>query len=417
MGQLIILELTKLIKRRSAVAALVLVTIAAGVLAWASINSAYATDEKGKQISGPAAISLIKVRGQDQTRVLDGQTLEAVVKHYQQIYRNPDHWITPESGKGRVLSNEAYSRYLAKDEGIHQLLYGVFAPRDKYDRYFIDKLAPEVASTFYEARLARVSLYLNMDFSYGNYSEADKTYFLRMNERLDTPFTYGYAAGWEEISKSLKSVLLLSALGVVILLAPLFATEYQTGAAAIILTTRHGRSKVIRAKLAAAYMAATGLFAYGVLLYSLMVLASYGAAGGGNSLQTFALLSPYNLTMLTAYLGSLVLGYAGCLAIAATVLALSAWMKSPFPVVIGGFLLLLAPLFIPHSKSSRLFNHLQALLPTNLMEGTIIFKQSEVYHFFGGLAPQPVVMLVTALVVTSVLLPVAHRGFRTHQVK
>jgi hypothetical protein len=417
MMQLMILELNKLIKRRSAVAALLLVTVAAGILAWASISRAYTTDDSGKQISGPAAISLLKERGQDQTRVLDGHTLEAVVKHYQQIYRNPDHWIIPESGKGRVLSNEAYSRYLAKDEGIHQLLYGVFAPTDKYDRYFIDKLAPGVASTFYEARLARVSLYLNMDFSYGNYSASDKTYFLHMNERLDKPFTYGYAAGWEEISKSLKPMLLLTALGVVILLAPLFAAEYQTGAAAIILTTRHGRSKVIRAKLATAYIAATGFFAYGVLLYGLIVLASYGTAGGGNSLQTFALLSPYSLTLLTACLGSLALGYAGCLVIAAIVLALSAWMKSPFPVVIGGFLLLLVPLFIPHSKSSRLFNHLQALLPTNLMEGTIIFKQSEMYHFFGWSILQPPVMLVTAFVVASVLLPVAHRGFRTHQVK
>lgn len=417
MGRLISLELNKLIKRRSAAAALALVTIAAVVLAWASINSAYTTDENGKQISGPAAISLLKERAPDQARLLDAKTLEAVVADYQQIYRNPLYWVTPESGKGRVLSNEAYSRYLAKDEGIHQLLYGVFAPRDKYDRYFIDKLAPETTATFYEARLARVSLYLNMDFSYGNYSAKDKTYFLHMNERLDMPFTYGYAAGWEEMAQSLKPVLILTALGAVILLAPLFATEYQTGAAAIILTTRHGRGKVIRAKLAAAYIAATGLFAYGALLYSLIVLPGYGAAGGSNSFQTLALLSPYNLTLLTACLGSLALGYAGCLAIAAIVLALSAWMKSPFPVVIGGFLLVLAPLFIPHSKSSRLFNHLQALLPTNLMEGTVILKQSEVYHLFGGLTPQPVVMLVTALVVASVLLPVAHRGFRTHQVK
>ena len=417
MGRLIHLELNKLFKRRSAAAALLLLAAAAVVLAWAAISSAYTTDEGGKEISGPAAISLLKERTYNRSGQLDAQTLEAVVANYQRIYRNPLFFTVPASGQGRVLNPEAYSQYLAQNESIHLLLRALFSQPNVYDRNSVAMLAQGEASTFYQKRMEHVHAYLNMDFTYGNYSTEDKAYFIHMNERLDTPFTYGYSAGWEGLMELLKPLLLFIALAIVILLAPLFAAEYQTGAASILLTTRYGRSKLIYAKLTAGFLAATGLFAGGVLLYGLIVFGVYGAAGGGNSWQTLALLSPYNLTLLTACLGSLALGYLACLAIAATVLALSAWMKSPYPVVISGFLFLLAALFIPHSKISRLFNHLKDLLPANLMDGTGIFRSYEVYHLFGLLVPQPIVMLATALAGIALLLPVAHRGFRNHQIQ
>jgi hypothetical protein len=71
---------------------------------------------------------------------------------------------------------------------------------------------------------------------------------------------------------------------------------------------------------------------------------------------------------------------------------------------------------IPASESSRLFNHLMALLPSNMFDSFRKITDYEVIHIFGQLIPEYKVIPGFAVIVIALLLPFTYRAFKNHQV-
>ncbi|WP_058303084.1 ABC transporter permease [Gorillibacterium timonense] len=412
-------ELRKLMRRKSVLfglLAMLLFALYGSVVDALQDGPSY--DSHG-EVNGMATISLEKRYAQAFAGPLTPKVFEDALKGYRAIRDDPANLGVYRSDIGkRVLTNEAYYKVYPY-HFVLDFLRDVYSPIDQYDYYIVDSLSPNDLNDFYEKRMEQVQAYLNMDYSYGNYSAADKTYYENMNAKISTPFRVDYTGGWQTLLRNSSFIFLIATFVICVYTAPVFASEYQTGAAAIVLSTRHGRGKVIRAKLMAAFAFATGMFLFGWLSFTTSVFAVYGASGWNASLQTVGLrylLSPFPLTALETYLWLSLLGYLGSLMMTGVTLLFSSRMKSPFPVIVCTIILLFGPMFISESKTSRLFNHLLALLPGKQVGNIDAFRSYELYHLFGWQIPQPYMIGAVAFLIALLVIPFAYRGFRNHQV-
>lgn len=409
-------ELRKMIRRKSTLAGIAILLIGAVLLALSAVSAENWTDEAGKEITGLSAISLSKMQTHQEAGELATEKIQAAIERYHAVRNQPLNLNASPNGSELDLSDEAYGQYEQKDYEILSLIREAYSPQNAYDYYVINKLTAADASNFYQKRLDKVNEYLNTDYTYGNYSVKDKAYYLEMNEEVSVPLTFDYTDGWENVLTNLWLIIFAVSFIICTCVSPVFSGEYQTGADSIILSSRYGRSKVIAAKLMASAILSTGLFVIGVLFFTMLLLGIYGFHGWNSSLQIIQFRAPFPLTVIETYFLSVLIGYLACLMVMAITLLLSAKMKSPFSVMVCSAILLFGPMFIPYSKSSRLFNHLVNLFPIKMMNGYSSFSHYELYHVFGYLIPEPYFMGGTAVIVSVILLPFAYRSFKTHQV-
>jgi len=405
-------ELRKIIKRKSFLLAALILAVLLLFVTMINIFSERMPQTAEKTVTGLQAIRLEKQYDRQQAGMLDADKIAGAIERYHEVRGNPEN-LDP---KSKEISNEAYAKYEVKDYLILNLIRTDFSPLSEYNHYIIDGLTRADALHFYDKRTEKVKEYLNMDYTYGNYSAKDKAYFLKLNQKINTPFKINYKSGWENVLNNASGMMIAISFVMCICIAPIFASEYQSGADAVILSSRYGRSKLISAKLKASILFTTGLYGISILLYTMITLGIYGAEGWNANLQILSLLAPFPMTILEAYAWIILIGYLGCLMMMSITLVLSSRLKSPFPVIIWSMVILFGSMFIPYSKSSRTINQFIQLLPNKIMDGYDAITHYEVYHFFGQILPRHLVMAGVAFIVMVLLMPISYRGFKKHQV-
>lgn len=412
MDRLTRFELRKIIKRKSFLLAALILLVLLIFVTMINIFSERIPQETGKTVTGLQAIRLKKQYDLQHTGALDANKIAGAIDRYHEVRGNSDN-LDP---KSKEITDGAYAKYEIKDNLILSLIRTGFSPLNDYNHYIIDDLTRLDAVHFYDKRTEKVKEYLNMDYTYGNYSDQDKDYFLKLNKKISTPFKLNYKSGWENVLNNASGMILAISFVMIICIAPVFASEYQSGADAVILSSRYGRSKLIHAKLKASILFTTGLYGISILSYILITLGVYGWAGWNSNVQILSLIAPFPMTILEAFVWTALIGYLGCLMMMSITLVLSSRLKSPFPVMIWSVAVLFGSMFIPYSKSSRTINHLIQLLPNKIMDGYEAITHYEVYHLFGQILPRHLVMVGVSFIVTVLLMPIAYRGFKKHQV-
>ncbi|WP_379142793.1 hypothetical protein [Paenibacillus sp. sgz500992] len=404
-------ELRKIMRRKSFFIGITLIIVVALLGVWALVSGAYITDKDGNDLKGLEAIPLRKEYNRQLAGPLTIEKIAAAVKQHQKVIHDPKNL----NEKGE-LTNEAYVTYKEQSYQIDTLIRFAFSHSREYDHYIIDSMTPNTAKTFYQERLDKVKEYIDRDYTPGNASAKENAFFMRMNKSIPVPFQMDYVTGWENVFENLQFVLLISAFVIAIWLAPVFAGEYQSGADAIILSSRYGRNKVIAAKLKAGLIVSLGLLAVGLGTYTLLMLGIFGFDGGSASVQMIKLFAPVPFTVFQTYLWAILIGSLACLTVGAVTLWLSSRMSTPFPVIIVIVILLIGPLFFPASKSSRLYNHIMNLLPGKMVDGITRVTEYEGYSVFGQLIPSYKFATGFAIIVIALLLPFTYRAFKNHQV-
>ncbi|WP_341347373.1 ABC transporter permease subunit [Paenibacillus sp. FSL H3-0469] len=404
-------EIRKIIRSKLFYVAIGLVTAVVLLLVNMRFTGAYITDPEGKEIKGFAAISLERQYARQQAGPLSTEKIANAIERHNKVLLDPKNI----DANGN-LNNQAYAIYEVPDEQINTLIRYAFSPLSQFDYSVMNRLHEDEAKRFYEKRMEKINGYLDYDYSYGNYSDREKTFFNAMNEKLRVPFQMDYVTGWEKVFQNLQNLFLVIALAIGICLAPIFAGEYQRGTDAIILSTRYGRNKVITAKLKAGFILSLGLLFLALMLYTLLLLGIFGFEGAGANLQIIDLLAPVPYTVIQAYLWTILIGSLGCLIVGALTLWLSSRLNSPFSVIIVIGIFLIGPFFIPASKSSRLFNQLMDLFPANMFNGFKKITSYEVIDLFGALILEYKFITGFAIIVIALLLPLTFRAFKKHQV-
>lgn len=413
MKELTVWEIKKILKRRSAQAALVLTVLFTLLVAGTKIlyDLSYKPDDEIGRIWGYQQIRTEYAMADAWRGPLTADVLEAARDRFAMAYEpeniGPDGFVTTEAWEAYAhpvnLIIGAVRNCLASGQS-----YSNF---QDYNQALFDIPSEEFAD-FYAARDRLVEERLR----YMLEDEEDIRFFLQMNAKVQTPFAYDWYRGQNSFAESLAFVVNFAGTMLCIALAPVFAGEYQCGAAAVVLCTRQGRGRLGRAKLLAALLVSAADFALCVGLYLGVQLAFLGTRALDCPIQLVSISATAPLTLGQAEAYGVLLGLAGVLAAAGLTLAFSARMQSPFPVIVAVLgVLFLLPIFSGVLPEIAHLNGLLALLPL-AKDYSLLFGYS-LYHLFGRRIWAPVVVLAAQPVLLALCLPLARRAYSRHQIR
>lgn len=406
MNQLTRFELRKIVRRKAFLAGLVILTGIAVFMAIVLVNNMRITSVEGKYIYGTEAIQLKRKYNTKLAGPLTEERLVSVAKRQQAIESNPANLDV----KGE-LTVEASGKYSVPDMDIKLLFMHAFSTGGELDENLLSNLKPEMVKDFYKSRMDRVQEYVNNEDKVGKLTTEEKAFFIEANRNIPKPFQFNYAIGWRNLFDNLPNMFWITAFVIAFSLAPVFAGEYHNGTAAILLATRYGRNKVIKAKLVAGLIVSLGLMLLGVSVYCLLMLGIFGFEGGEASIQILRFMAPVPYTVLGTFGWSLLIGCLVCLVTGALTLWLSSRMSSAFSVLTVSGLVLFGSMFLPEGWGA-----LRDFLPGNMAESYRMVTGYKVIQLWGTVIPLYKAVVVFSVAMLLLMLPFTYRAFRNHQV-
>lgn len=420
MARLILFEIKKMLTRRTALAANVSVVVFLVAIMALNVAQAKTTDASGAILSGTDAIAQSRQEADAHAGAITPERAAADIAAYQErLFSRIDRdEVTQMTGSAVYdLMFQSFS-----DEEVYELynpywswLLRPWRVSGEEPAQTAARVTPEMAADWYGA-VSELTQYALDDGQAGmwEYSQAERAYWTEMRAGVSEPIEYGYVGGWENII-SCAAFLVFSILAVCVTLAPTFSFEYQSGADAVVLATRRGRSTLVAAKVVAALAYATAYFLLCAVIIVGFSLVFYGADGFGLSMQSMALSSPYPLSAGQAALVLVGLMYVACLGFACLTLGVSSRARSTLAVFLTDVVLVLLTGLVP-SGGIGLLERVLALFPLNFANFSVPFSALDSYPL-GPVVLDLIGMVVAVYALLAlVMTPLAALSFRRHQV-
>lgn len=241
---------------------------------------------------------------------------------------------------------------------------------------------------------------------------------------FDTPLYFTFSSAWETAADIFYNGSFGIALLLLISLAPLFAEEYSSGAAGIILTTRYGKNKIIVAKCIASLIVAT----VAVILFATFVLSLCGIYFGGLTgwqadiqTQFGSLLMPVPLRMnnLQFYIFSVLMYWLSAIGIAALSCCCSAFCKKSLSAFVASAVIYVVPYLVRQfGVGGAVTGELMLLFPVCSAKAQQVVRTSEhkMIDFLPLTCEMPIWIALFTAVSVFILFFLAYRQFSKHQV-
>lgn len=169
----------------------------------------------------------------------------------------------------------------------------------------------------------------------------------------------GYCAGWLEFSRTLTQIYFMTAILLVVLLAPVFAGEYG-GKDQILFASKYGQTRCALAKVIAAFMI-TGVLTAAVTLISLAAALLLIGTDGLDSSILFAPMTyvetgiPYNISCMTMLVYQTTLAFFAMAALTGMTLLVSALAANETAALAIAAIAFGCPLMLPIPEQSALY--------------------------------------------------------------
>lgn len=330
--------------------------------------------------------------------------LESLCKERQDIYSNPNYQRQSETaaGKGNTtpLTDEAYWKYLNRFDVISRVAAKTYnAP------LYIDdaRESGDLTELYLGSIVVSPSEDVLIPAADPNSPIVQKV--IGMYDNLEYPLYGEYYEGWTDFFNTVPFLFQwIVGLLIVVGLAPVFADETSTGCDKLLLTTKYGKSRLIRNKILAALLYATIVFWAFALTILLSYIGCYGLSGLRASIQLLphCSLSPYNLSIGGAIGSWGMLGWVSALAIAAITTFFSSIMPNAFVTVIPALIVYTVPSF-SYAGLSPTLHRITRLLPVNII-GNIdqLFSMADFYSFFGILVDRKTWIVIVSIAIISI---------------
>ncbi|MBU5675071.1 hypothetical protein KQI88_01395 [Alkaliphilus sp. MSJ-5] len=407
-------ELTKLFCRRSTKILLIASFLLCLILLVGSLLTFQIIDSDMNIRKGMSAIEYDRTTQKQFAGEYTNMEAKALLAEIEAVCNNPQYRRTENqpANNPSPLTDQAYYKYLKKYDPIWTII--------NYQQAFPELIAKvERGDLFQIYQHNAKSLDDMKDIPDPDLNNPVAQKLTVMYKNVEIPFHIDYIEGWNKLIYGFSHILalLISAI-VIICLAPIFSDEYSTGAAAILLTTKHGKNKLIKAKVAAAFTFSTSVFFIFALLYTAFYGLTYGFSGATSSLQTSAdfIISPYNLTMVGLFLRVLGIGYLGLMFLTAITLFISSKSRNAYTALIPLAAILFLPL-IDLSRISKVLHKILLLFPIHVMRVSEIYPMANFYNIFGLLVDQVLMAIIVSILLIFMFVPFSYRAFKSYQVQ
>ncbi|MDE6221553.1 MAG: hypothetical protein K2G51_14215, partial [Lachnospiraceae bacterium] len=174
-------EWKKLFERRLNAIAMVLGYVLIGICVSVWISGASFYDEATQTyIEGIDAVRRNQQHVESQTEILSEEYITQLVTEIQRYGLD-------------LESDEAYEKIIRPMGDIFMVVAKNYTDmREKHiDRDALNEIDLTEGAHFYEQRMQKITDFLNMDFSFGNYKEMEKKYWIQKAEETAIPFRWG----------------------------------------------------------------------------------------------------------------------------------------------------------------------------------------------------------------------------------
>lgn len=402
-------EFLKIVRRKSTIIFMAISLLMTAFLFGLPVMQ-YQTYNQDGVIKKMAGITYEKEQYKNLSVPLTDKYIEKTIREYQRLFENADN--VGYDGNEKFLVGDAYWNFAAPRTKLLNTIsrnYDNTGENTGYEK--LKNMDMNSGAAFYQTMDKKIEALLNMPSR--DLSEQQKEYWRNMSNKVDTPFQYGYYEGWEILMSSCE-LLMFALLAVCIVLAPVFAGEYQAGTAAVILSGKYGKTKLITAKIISSVLFGLLAFTLHIVVAFGIPLIAFGIDGWNLPLQIANTTIPYPYTFLQATLINLAVIYLVLLAMIGFTLLLSAKMKSPYLVLTVLVPVLFIPLFLLPNSTNGLYNLILFLLP---YRSTVPEVGKYISYQFGGLVLDTFSMRVILYAgLTMITIPFARMGFKKHQV-
>ncbi|MCR5753523.1 MAG: hypothetical protein K6G30_01755 [Acetatifactor sp.] len=348
-------------------------------------------DEKTQSyLTGMEAMQASRERAGQQTDVISEEYITELLKNIQSYQLDLD-------------SSEAYIKIGRPLGDIYYFVAKHYTDMRaaSTDLEVLNRINLTEGALFYEHRIDKIRSFLNLDYSFGNYSEEEKAFWLGKAESVTIPFKWGYKAVIELALDCIVAGAYLLFV-IIICVSPIFAAEKESGAADLLLTTKYGKTKLVWTKIGTAFLFTVGYCSVGMLSGIAACGICMGLSEVKLPIQLWNSVIPYDWTVGWTCVVNLGIILLIGVAITALLLYCSARTKSTVITMVIGMTVIIAPSFFRMSKTSGLWNHINYLFPMRIIDMRTVLGAFVSYRF-GGLVLSYLVMIVIVYTLVTVL--------------
>lgn len=169
----------------------------------------------------------------------------------------------------------------------------------------------------------------------------------------------GYVDGWIGASQNMTKIFVLLSFVVVLMIAPVFCSEYD-GVDNIILSSKFGRTKCVTAKIVASILATIIITAVVVAGNLSMTFMMYGKDGLNCSILFAPLISinayiPFNITCGTLIKYQILLVFTGTMGATGITMIFSALCKNQLAALAASVAIYILPAILPFAENSYVY--------------------------------------------------------------
>lgn len=351
------LELKRLLKTRSVGILIVAALILSAVLSYLPVTyiQAYKTDKSGN-IQAVTGIEAVKAKKADK-KALHGEMTEAKIRETIADVKE----VLKEYGSldRQNIPLDVYVKKVYPHLDIIAVLEQTVVPNGKslYTLEYSD-INEDDAEKVYAAYKENVQ---NLNKN----PEVQKK-INQMTKSIQTPFVYYPEISMDQLDYY-EIYLFLVLIFFMVIITPVFAAEYQTGADQILRCTKHGRLRLALTKIAVTFTLVVAVFVTGTAIFSIIMCVLYGAEPFKNPLQMLGYL--YYIPAFTVgkmYKFMAVGALFSLMAVAASTLFFSAKCKNVQSALISAFVTAFVPMVIYTISNGRnIFEILRCIFPTS----------------------------------------------------
>ena len=355
--RLYVLELKRLLKTRSVGILIIAALILSAVLSYLPVTyiQAYKTDKSGT-IQVVTGIEAIKAKKADK-KALHGEMTEAKIRETIADIKE----VLKEYGslERQNIPLDVYVKKVYSHLDIIAVLEQTIIPNGK-NLYTLEysEISEDDAKNVYTAYRENVQ---NLNKN----PEVQKK-INQMTKHIQIPLAY-YSEFTTDQLDYYQIYLFLVMIFFMVIITPVFATEYQTGSDQILRCTKHGRFRLAITKIAVVFTLIFAVFAVGTTVFSIIMRILYGAEVFKNPLQMLGYL--YYIPAFTVgkmYKVMVAGGLLSLVAVGASILFFSAKCKTVQSALICAFATAFVPMVIfTISNSRNILEILRCIFPTS----------------------------------------------------
>lgn len=273
----------------------------------------------------------------------------------------------------------------------------------------LDALKPTDKVDYYGLRTQKIIERANAK----GYSDKELEKTLSLNSKISTPFYYDYANGYDMFLFMMSTSSIFVLFAAAICIAPIFSEEYSRKTDAIILSTKSGKSSLIKAKLFTIFTFTFLFVVIGLLIAVATAMIGYTATGSNVSFQIYNSFSVYPIKMLQSVIIYCVVTTFVAILFSGIVSMLSS-MLSAFSTTVVSLLVLFGGMFIDlNIEGLRMMNY---FIPSKMVDKKVVFSDRLVD--FCGIFVKPYVFIPIVCGVFAIIFAViSHNRFKNHQVR